>query len=742
MEGNKSNNKIVINITGIHCASCVNKIENALNALKGVNSATVNLVTKKAFVVGNAPRETLFKTIEGLGFGVIKDDKSFGNEQKNVKFSEKSTKKLKSVTSKSDLKEDDEFKNLKNSFFCSVLFTLPIMLISMLSINTPFALFLQFSLATVVVFFIGFGFTKTAVYQIRHLTLGMDTLIATGSLSAYFYSILKLLIWQENELYFETAAMIITLILFGRYLESKAKGKAGDAIKKLMELKPTCAFVIKNGCEIETDLSEISVGDEIIIRPGEKIPIDGTVIDGQTTVNESMITGESMPLIKKKMDKVCAGTVNQNGNIRIMAEKVGSDTLIAQMINMVEEAQASKAPIQRIAEKVAAVFVPIVIGIAVITLIVWLICGYNFSDALISSIAVLVIACPCALGLATPTAVIVTTGRAAKDGILIRNATSLEQAVKTKILILDKTGTITKGEPEVIGVCNVGDSTDNKIDEIICSCERFSEHPIGVAVQKYAKEKSVKLTDVEKFLSFPGKGISARYDGKNVCIGNELLMYESNVDIERFKSDVNRLRNDGNTVFYLAVDGLIKAIISVADAIRESSKCAISEIKALGITPVMLTGDDNTIAQIVAKKVGINQVKSRLRPDEKIKEIQYYKKKGNIVGMVGDGINDAPALAEADVSFAIGSGTDIAMEAAEITLAKGDISKVAKTIKLSRVTMKIIKQNLFWAFGYNFVALPIAALGLLNPMIAAGAMALSSVSVVTNSLRLKSKSIN
>ena len=738
MESNKSNSKIVINITGIHCASCVNKIEKTLNALEGVNSATVNLVTKKASIVGNVPQGILVKSIEGLGFGVIKDIEFAENEQENVKISSKPTKKLNLVTSKIGLKENDEFRYLENSFFSSALFTLPIMLISMLSINTPFALFLQFSLATVVVFFIGFGFTKTAVQQIRHLTLGMDTLIAIGSLSAYFYSILKLLIWQENELYFETAAMIVTLILFGRYLESKAKGKAGDAIKKLMELKPTSAFVIKNGREIETDISEISVGDEIGIRPGEKIPIDGTVIEGQTTIDESMITGECMPVIKKKMDKVCAGTVNQNGNLRIIAEKVGADTLIAQMITMVEEAQASKAPIQRIAEKVAAVFVPIVIGIAIITLIVWLICGYNFSDALISSIAVLVIACPCALGLATPTAVIVTTGRAAKNGILIRNATSLEQAVKTKVLILDKTGTITKGEPEVTGIYNVGDLTDNKIEEIVCSCERFSEHPIGVAVQKYAKEKSVKLTDVEKFLSLPGKGISSRYGVKNISIGNELLMYENNVDIERYDSDVNKLRNDGNTVFYLAVDGLVKAIISVADAIRESSKCAISEIKSLGITPVMLTGDDNTIAQIVAKKVGINQVKSRLRPDEKIKEIQYYKKKGNVVGMVGDGINDAPALVEADVSFAIGGGTDIAMEAAEITLAKGDISKVAKTIKLSRVTIKIIKQNLFWAFGYNFVALPIAALGLLNPMIAAGAMALSSVSVVANSLRLKS----
>lgn len=718
---NNNVNKTIINITGMHCASCVNRIERALNALDGVESATVNLVTRKALITGSAPVETLQKTIERLGFGVLKE--SHIAEEGSLKAGRFSKK------------EADE--NISIKFLCSAILTLPLFLISMIHIESPFFTLLQFLLATVVVFFAGFGFVKTAVYQIRQMALGMDTLIAIGSSSAYSYSVLNMIASQQNELYFETASMIITLILFGRHLESKAKSRASNAIKELIGLRPTKAHVIKDGHEIEITLSEIVVGDEVIIRPGEKIPVDGLVIEGQTTINESMLTGEGMPVIKNKMDRVYAGTINQNGNIKIEAEKVGSDTIVAQIIKRVEEAQASKAPIQRIADRVSGIFVPIVIGIAAVTMLIWLTLGYPFSQVFTSSIAVLVIACPCALGLATPTAIVVSVGRAAKEGILIRNASSLEQALKTNILIFDKTGTITEGKPSVTGVYNVGDYTDDKICETIGSCERFSEHPIGMAVLQYAKERGAKLTDAEEFLALPGKGMSAKYNGGTVYIGNESLMRENNVDVAPLESMVNELKNGGNTVFYFTVNGSVKAVIAIADTIRDSARNAIEQIKSFGIIPVMLTGDDNNTAELVAKKVGISRFKGRLRPEDKIREIQDYKAQGNVVGMVGDGINDAPALAAADVSFAIGSGTDIAIESAGITLVKGNIVKVAETIRISQQTMKIIKQNLFWAFGYNLAALPIAALGLLNPMIAAGAMALSSVSVVANSLRLR-----
>ncbi|MGR3319777.1 MAG: copper-translocating P-type ATPase, partial [Candidatus Anammoxibacter sp.] len=635
------------------------------------------------------------------------------------------------------LKRSQSYGDEKTRFLWSAIFTFPIFLLSMVPVQFSFSTFLQFLLATVVVLFIGFEFIKTATLQIRKLAFSMDTLIAIGSGAAYIYSVLNMIVRQENELYFETGAMIITLILLGRYLESKARGKAGDAIRELIELKPRKARVIKDGCEIETVLSEIVVGDELIIRPGEKIPLDGLVIDGETTINESTLTGESMPVIKTTGGNVYAGTINQNGNIRIKVEKVELETLLAHIIKRVEEAQMSKAPIQRIADKTAGIFVPIVIGIAAVTMLIWLMLGYPFSSAFTASISVLVIACPCALGLATPTAIVVSTGRAAKEGILIKNASSLELAVKTDILVFDKTGTITEGKPEVTGVYNVGDYSDSEIDEIIGACEKFSEHPIGSAVVRYAKEKGVKLTGADKFLSLPGKGMFAKCKGKDVYLGNKLLMDENDVDITTFGSTVNKLNGSGNTVFFLAVDGSVKAVIAIADTIRESSKDAIAQIKSFGITPVMLTGDDNLVAERVAKHVGIDHVKSRLSPEDKINEILNYKEKGNVVGMVGDGINDAPALAAADVSFAIGSGTDIAIESAEITLAKGNIAKVAETIRISQQTMKIVKQNLFWAFGYNFIAIPIAALGMLNPMIAAGAMALSSISVVTNSLRLR-----
>lgn len=741
MKNTPVKDKITINITGMHCASCVNRIEKALINLEGVDQASVNLVTKEAIVIGDIPIETLYKTIEGLGFGVIKEAShpdtnpcfSFDKEQlsthRNIAWPEKQRPKLETK------KMGDDYE--RNRFIYSAILTCPVFIISMLSIQSPFAGLVQFLLTTIVLFWAGFGFIERALLQARHLALGMDALISLGSGAAYCYSIVSVALGHYDNLYFETSAMIITLILFGRYLESKTKRKAGEAIKMLMELRPTSAHVIREGIEMGIPISEIIVGDMLIIRPGEKIPVDGVVIEGQASIDESMLTGEGMPVYRKKGDAVFSGAINTNGAITIEAKKVGGETFISRIIKTVEEAQATKAPVQRIADRVSGIFVPIVIGIAGLTLFVWLMLGFPFSQALIPPVAVLVIACPCALGLATPAAIMVGIGSAAKEGILIKNASSLELAVKINILVFDKTGTLTEGKPKVSNICTQENSMDDELLEIIGACESRSEHPLAKAVTEYVNERGIIPGDVEDFVSFPGFGIQARYKGNTALIGNEEFMHKNNVDIALFGLQINKIKKDGDARFFIAVNGLARAVIGFSDTIRETSRPAIEQIKALGIRPVMLTGDNNEAAELIAHMTGIELFKARLSPADKIKEIKEYKNNGDAVAMVGDGINDAPALAISDVSFAIGTGTDISMESADITLVKGDITKVVKTINLSKEVMKIIKQNLFWAFCYNLIAIPIAALGMLNPMIAAGAMAMSSVSVVANSLRLK-----
>lgn len=741
MENTPIKDKITINITGMHCASCVNRIEKALINLDGVHHATVNLVTKKATVIGDIPFETLYKTIEGLGFGVIKEeshpeinpcfsvDKEQISPQENKTWSEKQRHGL------GIKKRGYDYE--RNKFIYSAILTCPVFFISMLSIQSPFPSLAQFLLTTIVLFCVGFGFIERAFLQARYLALGMDSLISLGSGAAYCYSIVSMVLGHYDDLYFETSAMIITLILFGRYLESKTKHKAGEAIKGLMELMPTSAHVIREGIEMEIPLSEIIVGDKLIIRPGEKIPVDGMVIEGQANINESMLTGEGMPVYRKKGDEVFSGAINTNGAITIEAKKVGAETFISRIIKTVEEAQATKAPVQRIADRVSGIFVPIVIGIAGLTLFVWLILGFPFIRALIPSVAVLVIACPCALGLATPVAIMVGIGRAAKEGILIKNASSLELVVKTDILVFDKTGTLTEGKPTVSEIYTMENGLDDELLEIIGACEMRSEHPLARAATQYVKEKGIIPRDIEDFVSFPGSGIQARYRGKYVLIGNEEFMYKNNIDIALFELKTNRIKGDGNARFFVAINGVARAVIGFSDTIRETSMPAIEQLKTLDIMPVMLTGDNNEAAELVARMTGITHFKARLSPEDKIKAIKGYKNNGDVVAMVGDGINDAPALAAADVSFAIGTGTDISMESADITLVKGDITKVVKTVNLSKEVMRIIRQNLFWAFCYNLIAIPIAALGMLNPMIAAGAMAMSSVSVVTNSLRLR-----
>ena len=735
-------NDTVINIIGMRCASCVNRVEKALNEIDGVDSVSVNIVTKKALVTGNASYESLCDVIVGLGFSVLKDDVcsdvDADMDERSVMNKGSSQKDGNGKGPAVSVKVGD-YRSLRNRFLIAALFCFPVFILSMFSVQVYYSEFLQFLLSTVVLFFIGFEFIKASSSQIRHLALGMDTLVAVGSVAAYSYSTLNLIGGRHDSLYFDTSSMIVTLILFGRYLEAKAGSVAGDAVNDIISLKLPKANVIRDGKEVQTNLSDVAVGDEVVIRPGEKVSVDGVVSGGQTDVDESMLSGESMPVSKTTDDKVYAGSINQFGTIKVKVEKDESDTVIAQIVESVESALASKAPVQRLADKVASLFVPFVVTVSLITLAAWLIMGYPLNYAFSAAVSVLVIACPCALGLATPAAIVVSAGRAAREGIFIKNVPILELAAKTNILIFDKTGTITEGRPEVTKFINFGDYSDEEIYEIVGASQRFSEHPIGKSIMKYIEKIFVVAHEAEVFRSIPGKGIYAKYKEKELLMGNKLLMSENSINVKSEGLDKSTLDGNYSIILYIAVNGEIKGIFTVADTIRASSKKAIERVKSFGITPIMLTGDSDSAAKHVAASVGIEQYKSGQLPEDKLKNVREYKTKGNVVGMVGDGVNDAPALAASDVSFAVGSGTDLAIESAEVTVMKGDISKVAETINISRQTMKIIKQNLFWAFGYNVIALPIAALGFLNPMIAAGAMAFSSVSVVTNSLRLRNR---
>jgi len=712
---------LTVEITGMSCASCAKKIEDAIGNTNGVSESIVNFATRKATVTGRAPAEEIYKIIEGLGYGIVKEETPAVSEKEIAQ---------------------SEWKK----FLISTILSVPVFTISMFMIHFRFSDLTQFILTTAVIFWPGIVFFKNALKQVRHWSIGMDSLIALGTGTAYGFSVITL-IRGGSGLYFESASIIITLILLGRFFETKAKGKAGEAIRKLMDLQPRMARVIRDGTEKEVPVIDVRVGERLAIRPGEKIPVDGVIIEGWTTIDESMLTGESMPLNKEEGDKVFGGTVNTTGLIYVTAENIGANTVLAHIAKLVADAQGSRAPVQRLADKVSGVFVQIVIIIALLTLGGWILAGYQFSEAIIPAVAVLVIACPCALGLATPTAVMVGTGRAAEAGILIKDASSLELAYKIKTLVLDKTGTITEGKPKVTDLFNINDEketaeTDNKngldILHIIGSCEQHSEHPIGMAITHYVKDQGIDLEEVKDFKAIAGMGVSAIYNGSTVLIGSDKLMTENNIDVSGLKQKAMEIKDEGKTIAFLAVDNKAETVIGIGDVVRDTSKDAIQEINDMGVEVVMLTGDNEVVAETIGKEMDIMTVKSNLKPADKCDEIKEIQQSGKIVGMIGDGINDAPALATADVSFAIGTATEIAMEAANITLVKGDISRACEALKLSRQTMNIIKQNLFWAFGYNVLALPVAALGFLNPMIAAGAMAFSSVSVVTNSLRLRS----
>ncbi len=733
--------KLTIEIKGMSCNACAKRIEKTIGSLKDNRDAVVNFATRKATVTSKLPLEDIYQAIEKLGFGVIREGASVPTHEE---------------VSASDWRR----------FLLSAILSIPVFTISMFMIRFPYSDTIQLSLTTGVILWPGIGFFKKTLKQIKNRSLGMDALIALGSGSSYLFSIITMSRGGE-ELYFESAAIIITLILLGRFFEAKSRGKAGEAMRKLLDLQPKMARVIRGGEEKEVPATDVVVKDRLIIRPGEKIPVDGVIIEGKTSVDESMLTGESMPVKKGKDDKICGGTINTTGLVYMIAENVGSKMVLAQIARLVEEAQGSKAPVQRLADKISGIFVPIVIGIALLTLCVWILMGYSFDRALFSAISILVIACPCALGLATPTAVMVGTGRAARAGILIKDASSLELAHKIDTLILDKTGTITEGRPTVIDLLSIGRrekafsgnsvvvNTENNVLQIMGSCERHSEHPIGRAIVSHAEKLGIPFLEVKDFSIEVGMGVRASYEGSHILIGSERFMRENGIDIATtlyvngkesssphaensdLKKRVEEIESKGRTVVFLAINSEVVAVLSIGDKIRETSKSAIDHIKEMGIEVVMLTGDNTVSAHTVGKEMGIPSVRANLKPADKTDEIKRIQQEGKVVGMIGDGINDAPALATADVSFAIGTATEIAMETANITLVKGDISRSWEALKLSKQIMKTIKQNLFWAFGYNILAIPLAASGLLNPMIAAGAMAFSSVSVVTNSLRLR-----
>jgi P-type Cu+ transporter len=740
-------------ITGMTCASCVGRVERAIEKVPGVLDASVNLATERAkveYLAGEVEARELESAVEGAGYGVVRGEESFAEDS-----------------------HEREYKKLKADFILAAALTALILVGSlpmMLGFEPPIPMmwltFVLLGLATPVQFWAGRRFYRGAWGALRHRQANMNTLVVMGTSAAYIYSAVVtlapgLFTAERADVYFDTSALIITLILLGRLLEARVKGRTNEAIKKLAGLGAKTARVVRGGEEMDLPVEDVRVGDVVVVRPGEKVPVDGRVISGESAVDESMITGESIPVTKREGDEVIGATLNTSGSFRCSATKVGEETALHQIMRMVEEAQGSKAPIQRLADKISGVFVPAVIGVAAVTFLIWFLFGPEpaLTFALLNTVAVLIIACPCAMGLATPTSIMVGTGKGAESGILIKGGETLEGAHKLDTVILDKTGTLTRGAPALTDLV-VGEGIDEvELLRLVASAERTSEHPLGEAMVRGAKDRGLSLIEAERFETVSGSGIRARVEGREVLVGNRRFVSESGVSEDGLLPNGEELAREGKSTVFVAVDGEPAGLVGVADVVREESREAIERLHSLGLEVAMLTGDNRRTAEAIARQLGVDRVVAEVRPEDKAKEIMRLQAVGKKVGMVGDGINDAPALAQADVGIAIGTGTDVAMEAADLTLISGDVRGVARAINLSKATVRNIKQNLFWAFAYNVALIPVAAgvlyplfsdggvpeilrpvlgeYGFLNPVLAAAAMALSSVTVVSNALRLR-----